>query len=105
MYNLAGPFLYKETDVLDLSNKGIENDPDRPDNFIYKSLSYDFTRIYSLLSSLCLTGNKLTELPGSIKHLRYLRTLQLGYNKLSKLQILFLTGVFLFYPIVIIAFH
>jgi Leucine-rich repeat (LRR) protein len=85
MYNLAGPFLYKETDVLDLSNKGIENDPDRPDNFIYKSLSYDFTRIYSLLSSLCLTGNKLTELPGSIKHLRYLRTLQLGYNKLSKL--------------------
>ena len=109
-YKFGNTLYYnKDTKVLDLSNKGIENDPDRPDNFIYKSKSYNFTRIDSIeqripsflskkvrfpaqllndvimLHSLCLTGNKLTKLPGSIKHLRYLRTLQLGYNKLSKL--------------------
>ena len=44
-YKFGNTLYYKDTKVLDLSNKGIENDPDRPDNFIYKSKSYNFTRV------------------------------------------------------------
>ncbi|MCH1547346.1 MAG: hypothetical protein L7S44_02135 [Flavobacteriaceae bacterium] len=75
--------------ILDLSNKGIENDPDRPGNFIYKSKSYSLIPFghNSCLETICFTGNKLTKVPGDIRFFNNLKKLALGYNKLSKLPI------------------
>jgi len=92
-YKIGTTLYYKDTEILDLSNKVIGNDPDRPDNFIYFNKSHNFNFFIKrtwrgcapMLRVLKLTSNNLFRLPGSIRKQIKLKKLHLGYNNLTSL--------------------